>query len=419
MKRKLLIVAASAALTTGLLLGRQAHALRELTRSHAYGCAVLGNARHFGGQGELDAVPSRTGIPTGAINTSQAKGQFACAVDDSNGLATKMTWVNVHMKNNVSFGGGWAIACTQFSGNEGGSCGAGKQSSTGVGGKVISLVTNWPTQAANGFPYVYIEIPPKSVETICNNPFDCFDVEVSNWLRGYSAGNLTTLQPFRNIYKRSEWWGELGIVNTGNQPLTNFAVSFNLPAGVHCNDFVPPGATLGPLGPGGLAAGTVSNYCRFTWANTTIAPGAQFLFNYSTDSQNFDSVDNIVTEGGQSNATCMPMSVVSASYDGPDWWGTIKIKNTGTLSTSKFSVEFDVPSGAHCNDHVPSGATLTPLSPGGLSQGTVSNHCVFTWSNTTIAPNATYTFNYSADTQSSTPPKNIVVTDLTCPANGI
>ena len=48
-------------------------------------------------------------------------------------------------------------------------------------------------------------------------------------------------------------------------------------------------------------------------------------------------------------------------YDGPNYWGTVAVKNTSSSSFAGFAVEFDIPSGAHCtNDAVPSGATLWP-----------------------------------------------------------
>ena len=53
-------------------------------------------------------------------------------------------------------------------------------------------------------------------------------------------------------------------------------------------------------------------------------------------------------------------SVTTNSYDGPNYWGTIAVKNTGSAGVTGFTVAFDVPSGAQCtSDAVPSGAKLT------------------------------------------------------------
>jgi hypothetical protein len=100
--------------------------------------------------------------------------------------------------------------------------------------------------------------------------------------------------------------------------------------------------------------------------------------------------------------TC-PATVSKNSYDGPNYWGTITFTNQGPASSSNYRVEFDVPAGAHCtNDAVPTGAVLSPLTGSGSSAYTTSNHCVFTWKNTTaLAANASKTFNYSTDTSST------------------
>src|SRR5580700_10390721 len=89
--------------------------------------------------------------------------------------------------------------------------------------------------------------------------------------------------------------------------------------------------------------------------------------------------------------------VAENTYDGPNFWGTMSIKNTGSSAWSGFAVSFDVPSGAHCtNDAVPSGAKLGPLKGSGTSATTQSNHCTFTFT-ASLAAGATKTFNYSTD----------------------
>jgi hypothetical protein len=92
-------------------------------------------------------------------------------------------------------------------------------------------------------------------------------------------------------------------------------------------------------------------------------------------------------------------SVSQNTYDGPSWWGSVTFSNSGPATARNYRVEFDVPSGMSCtNDAVPTGATLSPLTGSGLSARTVSNHCVFTWTNgSALAPGASKTFNYSAN----------------------
>ena len=93
-----------------------------------------------------------------------------------------------------------------------------------------------------------------------------------------------------------------------------------------------------------------------------------------------------VNEGDLSEGfSACSSKVTKNAYDGPNYWGTITIQNSGSVAWSGFSVSFDVPSGAHCtNDAVPSGASLSPLSGSGSSAHTTSNHCVFTWATSSL-----------------------------------
>ena len=104
-------------------------------------------------------------------------------------------------------------------------------------------------------------------------------------------------------------------------------------------------------------------------------------------------------QGPGGGAICSTFAVTKNVYDGPDWWGTITFKNGGPYHSYNYKVEFDIPSGYHCtNDYVPPGATLSPLTGSGSSAHTVSNHCVFSWSNASpIAPGGNKTINYSTD----------------------
>src|SRR6185436_824416 len=106
-------------------------------------------------------------------------------------------------------------------------------------------------------------------------------------------------------------------------------------------------------------------------------------------------------------------TVTQNSYDGSEWWGTIKFTNNGPPPSANYKVEFDIPSGRHCTaDFVPPGATLSPLTGSGSSAHTISNHCIFTWTNTTpLGAGASKTFNYSTDSQSFSSASNLVVSD--------
>lgn len=106
-------------------------------------------------------------------------------------------------------------------------------------------------------------------------------------------------------------------------------------------------------------------------------------------------------------------------YDGPSYWGTITIENSGAAAWSGFSVSFDVPGGAHCtNDAVPSGARLSPLSGSGSSAHTTSSHCVFTWAASSVAAGASKTFNYSTDATGFGSVQNVVASAASCGGGG-
>ncbi len=119
--------------------------------------------------------------------------------------------------------------------------------------------------------------------------------------------------------------------------------------------------------------------------------------------------------GGVEALSACSFSVTQNTYDGPNYWGTIAIKNTGSASVTGFTVEFDVPSGAHCtNDTVPSGATLSPLTGSGSSANTVSNHCKFAWAGSTLKEGASKTFNYSTDSTTFSAASNVAASAPSC-----
>jgi hypothetical protein len=223
-----------------------------------------------------------------------------------------------------------------------------------------------------------------------------------------TASAQPTFTVTKNVYDGSDWWGTITFRNNGPVATASYKVEFDVPSGVHCTadaGAVPAGATLSPLTGSGYNARTVSNHCVFNWASTTpLQPGQSKTFNYSTDSQHFSSASNIRVKDNGNTATCSTFAVTKNVYDGPDWWGTISFKNGGPYSSYNYKAEFDVPVGSHCtNDYVPPGATLSPLTGTGSSARTVSNHCVFSWSNASpISAGGSKTFNYSTDNNSKT-----------------
>jgi len=223
------------------------------------------------------------------------------------------------------------------------------------------------------------------------------------------------------FYDGPEWWGTVKIKNNGDMTSTRFTVSLTLPAGAHCTaepESVPSGATLSPLAGLSSPDRTVSNQCIFTFNGPTIAPGQIYTFHYSTDSQDFTHALTFVSDGTAYNQpVCNSFSVTTNTYNGAEWWGTIKFKNNGPAVSSNYKVEFDVPSGVHCtNDYVPPGAVLSPLNGTGSSARTVSNHCVFTWTNASpLAVGSSKQFNYSTDSQKFSKANNVKVSDpATC-----
>jgi hypothetical protein len=120
------------------------------------------------------------------------------------------------------------------------------------------------------------------------------------------------------------------------------------------------------------------------------------------------------TTDNESLASCS-FAVTQNVYDGPNYWGTITIKNDSPGSVTGFAVQFTVPSGDHCtNDAVPSGATLSPLSGSGSSAKTVSNVCKYTWSSATLAAGGSLTFNYSTDNTNFTSARSVSVSSPSC-----
>jgi RHS repeat-associated protein len=153
-----------------------------------------------------------------------------------------------------------------------------------------------------------------------------------------------------------------------------------------------------------------------TWLSVmAVIAGTLVACNKGQDPEDIAPVIAAVTASGCS------FTVKTNVYDPSDWTGTLVFQNNGPSDSSNYKVEFDIPSGRHCNDYQPPGAVLSPLGSGGLSGGTVSNHCVFTWTNTTpLTTNGIKSMNYSTDSNSSsfTSASNVVISDPVCGGAG-
>ena len=124
------------------------------------------------------------------------------------------------------------------------------------------------------------------------------------------------------------------------------------------------------------------------------------------------------TSGAEELAAACSFKVKTNSYDGPNYWGTIAFTN-GSKAVTGITVDFDVPSGAHCtNDSVPSGAKLSPLNGTGASATTTGNHCIFTWASGALASGASLTFNYSTDANNFSAASNLGVKYASCGGSG-
>jgi len=101
--------------------------------------------------------------------------------------------------------------------------------------------------------------------------------------------------------------------------------------------------------------------------------------------------------------------IKSNSYAGdPDYWGTIEFENDSSSALTEVQISIDVPSGVTCDDdpeswtHTQSGVRCTYSRTSSLS----------------IAPGASYRFNYSTDSAASFTAANIEISDPNCDGGG-
>ncbi|WP_438033847.1 hypothetical protein [Sorangium sp. So ce204] len=113
-------------------------------------------------------------------------------------------------------------------------------------------------------------------------------------------------------------------------------------------------------------------------------------------------------EQDQNLAACS-YAVTTNAYEGaPEYWGTIKIKNTGTSALKKPTVAFDVPDGVTCDHHEP-----------GWTHTQAGSRCTYSrTSNVSIARGASFTLNFSTDSVSSFTPSRVELRDTSCSSSG-
>ncbi|WP_375761472.1 chitosanase [Corallococcus exercitus] len=97
-------------------------------------------------------------------------------------------------------------------------------------------------------------------------------------------------------------------------------------------------------------------------------------------------------------------SVTTNTYNGPEYWGTLVFKNTGTVAIANPVIALDVPTGVTCDDDQP-----------GWTHTQSGRTCTFTrTSSLTVAVNTSYTFNYSTNSNTSFTAANVKVQSDSC-----
>jgi hypothetical protein len=124
----------------------------------------------------------------------------------------------------------------------------------------------------------------------CTSPQTCGGGGTSNVCGGGSTSSCS-FSITQNVYDGPGWWGTITFKNNGPAASSNFALSFNVPSGVHC-DYAATGWTFSQSG----------STCTYKHPGTTLASGASLTMNYSTDSQSFSAATNVVVH----DSVCAP-----------------------------------------------------------------------------------------------------------------
>ncbi len=140
------------------------------------------------------------------------------------------------------------------------------------------------------------------------------------------------------------------------------------------------------------------------YAGVFFAMAGMTLVACSIDAPDADEAAN---QGEDALSACST-SVTTNTYVGSDYWGTIKIKNTGSSAMTSPTIAFKVPSGVKCDydasgwKHTQSGSTCTYSRKSALK----------------IAVGASYTFNYSTNSGSTFSASTIKISDPSCSSAG-
>ncbi|WP_338870062.1 chitosanase [Myxococcus stipitatus] len=118
--------------------------------------------------------------------------------------------------------------------------------------------------------------------------------------------------------------------------------------------------------------------------------------------------DDASLERTRSELAACSYVITTNTYVGADWWGTLVFKNTGASAMTRPTVAFGVPSGVTCDhdepgwSHTQSGSTCTYSRTSDLS----------------VAPNASYTFYYSTNSNQNFTATNVTISDPGCGGTG-
>jgi hypothetical protein len=123
-----------------------------------------------------------------------------------------------------------------------------------------------------------------------------------------------------NTYSGPDYWGTIDFVNTGASALTNPTISFTVPGGVTC-DYDPSGWKH-------TQSGATCTYS--TTKSLSIAAGASYTFNYSTDSSSSWKAGSVEV----TSASCGGGSATSSSSSGGTTSSTSTSSSTSASSSS-------------------------------------------------------------------------------------
>ncbi|WP_437682541.1 chitosanase [Sorangium sp. So ce131] len=112
-----------------------------------------------------------------------------------------------------------------------------------------------------------------------------------------------------------------------------------------------------------------------------------------------------LTDAAQQGLSACSYTVTTNSYQGaPAYWGTITFTNTRASAMKSPQISFEVPSGVACDSDRP-----------GWARSQSGTRCTFSsTSGLTIAPNTSYTFEYSTSSISAFTAANLQISDPVC-----